>query len=306
LKKELQIERDRLLEKIFYKSLERIFIEKRLYKKIETVKSLEGIHEVLESSLKPFTKKLLRTPTFEDRERLLQIPIRRISQFDINKNQDEIALLEKTHQEIEKNLKNVKKFAINHLKNLSEKYGQDFPRKTRIKAIEELDRRAIETKEIKVGYDPDSGYIGTKVSAQFQYNCTNFDKLLVLFKDGRYKVMNIPEKQYFDDVAWAGIADKKTIINVIYKNLKTEHVWAKRFIVDKFILDKAYSYLDENCKLLDISAKPDQKIEWQFSTKSAQKDKKNTFNLNEIDVKGAQTKGVCLIKEKVKKVIMIN
>ena len=90
LKRELEIERDRLLEKIFYKTLERIFIENRLYKKIETVKTLEGIHETLEDSFKPFRKKLLREPTHEDREKLLQIPIRRISQFDIDKNKEEI------------------------------------------------------------------------------------------------------------------------------------------------------------------------------------------------------------------------
>src|SRR5579872_3667521 len=106
LKWELEIERDRLLEKIFYKTLERIFIENRLYKKIETVKSLEGIHETLTESFKPYRKKLIREPTHEDRERLLQIPIRRISQFDIDKNKDEIAALEKTHHDVEKNLKN--------------------------------------------------------------------------------------------------------------------------------------------------------------------------------------------------------
>ncbi len=96
LKRELEIERDRLLEKIFYKTLERIFIENRLYKKIETVKTLEGIHETLEASFKPFRRKLLREPTHEDREKLLQIPIRRISQFDIDKNKEEISLLEET------------------------------------------------------------------------------------------------------------------------------------------------------------------------------------------------------------------
>ncbi len=153
LKKELEIERDRLLEKIFYKTLERIFIENRLYKKIETVKTLEGIHDTLETSFKPFRKKLIREPTHEDREKLLQIPIRRISQFDIDKNKDEIAALEEMLAKVEKHLKNVKKYAIGYLKSLIEKFGKEYPRKTRIKAIEEIDRRAIETKEIKVGVD---------------------------------------------------------------------------------------------------------------------------------------------------------
>ncbi len=154
LKRELEIERDRLLEKIFYKTLERIFIENRLYKKIETVKTLEGIHETLETPLNPIVKNFSREPTHEDREKLLQIPIRRISQFDIDKNQEEISLLEESLEEVEKDLKNVKKYTINYLQKLIEKYGKEFPRKTRIKAIEEIDRRAIETKQIKVGFDP--------------------------------------------------------------------------------------------------------------------------------------------------------
>ncbi len=97
LRRELEIERDRLLEKMFYKTLERIFIENRLYKKIETVKTLQGIHETLSESLAPYRKKLVRDPTYEDRERLLQIPIRRISQFDIEKNKDEISILGESH-----------------------------------------------------------------------------------------------------------------------------------------------------------------------------------------------------------------
>jgi len=127
LKMELQIERDRLLEKIFYKTLERLFIENRIYKKIETIKTLEGIHQALETSFKAFIKQLLREPKHEDRERLLQIPIRRISQFDIDKNQEEIALLEENLQQVEKNLKNVKKFTIDYLKRLIDKYGKEYP-----------------------------------------------------------------------------------------------------------------------------------------------------------------------------------
>ena len=105
---------------------------------------------------------------------------------------------------MEKNLKNVKKYTIEHLKRLIEKYGKDYPRKTRIKAIEEIDRRAIETKEIKVGFDPATGFVGTKVSGPVKLSCTNFDKLLIFYKDGTYKAINIPEKQYFENAVWAG------------------------------------------------------------------------------------------------------
>lgn len=302
LKRELEIERQRLLEKIFYKTLERIFIEERIYKKIETVKTLEGIHDTLEEGFKPYRKELLRAPTHDDREKLLQIPIRRISRFDIDKNHEEIAILQKTLQEVEKNLKNVKKFTIAYLKELIQKYGKEYPRKTRIKAIEEIDRRAIETKQVKLSYDPKTGFVGTKVSGSIHFTCTNFDKLLVLFNDGTYKVSNLPEKQYVENAAWVGVADKKTILNVIYTNKETKQAWAKRFVVEKFILDKVYRYLDENTALEYISADKEPTVEIQFVPKAHQKLSKLSYPFKDVLVKGAQARGIKVANQPVKRV----
>ena len=302
LKRELQIEKDRLLEKIFYRTLERIFIENRIYKKIETVKTLEGIHQTLESSFKSYLKQLLREPKQEDREKLLQIPIRRISQFDISKNQEEIAILEEQLKEVEKHLKNVKKFSIDYLKKLIEKYSKSYPRKTRVKAIEEIDKRAIETKKIKVGFDPQTGFLGTKVQGSIQLECTNFDKLILFYKTGTYAVINIPEKQYVENIAWVAVADKKTVMNVIYKNKETGQAWAKRFIVDKFILDKPYHYFDELNELLYISSDREPTLEIEFVPQANQKLKKLLYPLKDVLVKGAQARGIRVATQKVKKV----
>ncbi len=285
LKMELHLEKEKILEKIFYKTLERIFIENRLYKKIEPIKTLEKIHETLAASIKPYHKKLLREPTEEDRDRLLQIPIRRISQFDIDQNKEEIETLKVKLDEVEKHLKNVKKFTIQYLKRLIEKYGNEFPRKTKIKAIEEIDRRAIETKDIKVGFDPNTGFIGTKVSGSKQFSCTNFDKILIFMEDGTYKVVNIPEKHYFEGAVWVGVADKKTVINVVYKN-ETRQPWAKRFIVTKFILDKVYRYIDETSELEHISANSNAVVELLFARK------KILFPLADVPIKGVGTRGI--------------
>lgn len=303
LRRELELEKGKLLEKIFYKTLERIFIENRLYKKIETMKTLESIHQTLSESLKPFRKKLLREPTQEDRDKLLQIPIRRISQFDIDQNKGEIATLEEALGRVEKSLKNVKKYAIDYLKGLIEKYGKEFPRKTRVRSIEEIDRRAIETKEIKVGYDLSAGFVGTKVSGPAHFGCTNFDKLLAFSKDGTYKVVNIPEKQYFEQLLWVGPADKKTALTCVYKNRKTHQIWAKRFIVEQFILEKVYRFLDEESDLEYFSARPAQEIELQFGAKAKQK--KRVVSLEEIPVKGVQTRGTRLAEDPVKKVVVL-
>lgn len=302
LTQELHIEKERLLEKIFSKTLERIFIENRIYKTIETVKTLEAIHKALETGFRPYLKQLLREPTQEDREKLLQIPIRRISQFDIDKNQEEIALLQKALQDVEKNLKDVKKFTIDYLKKLIQTFGSSYPRKTRLKAIEEIDRRAIETKQIKVGYDPKTGFVGTKVSDANPFECTNFDKLLIFYKNGTYTVTNIPEKQYLEDAVWVGIADKKTIHTAIYKNTETNQVWAKRFIIDKFILDKVYHYLDFTATLQHFSIDKEPTIELYFSPKPKQKIKKLRVALKDIAVKSASVRGTRLSRQAVKKV----
>jgi topoisomerase-4 subunit A len=302
LRRELQIEKERLLEKIFSRTLERIFIEDRIYKKIETIKTLEAIHSTLAAAFKPYIKQLLREPTQEDREKLLQIPIRRISQFDIDKNSQEITLLQETLASVERDLKNVKKFTINYLKKLIEKFGKLYPRKTKIKAIEEIDRRAIETKKIKVGYDPETGFVGTKVSGPVQLECTNFDKLLVFYKNGTYTVINIPDKQYLENVTWVGIADKKTIHNVLYKNTETKQLWAKRFIVDKFILDKVYNFLDTDTELQYFSIEKEPVLELQFYAKPRQKVKSLILQLKDILIKGAQARGTRVATHEVKKI----
>ncbi|MFI5333849.1 MAG: DNA topoisomerase IV subunit A [Chlamydiales bacterium] len=301
-RRELEIEKARILEKIFYKTLERIFIENRIYKKIETAKTLEIIHDTLEEAFRPYEKKLLRKPTHEDREKLLQIPIRRISRFDIDKNYEEISLLEETLTRVEKDLKNVKKYTINYIKVLIEKYGKVYPRKTRIKSIEEIDRRAIETKQITVGFDPTNGFVGTKVTGSIELKCTNFDKLLIFFKDGTYKVINIPEKQFIERAAWVALADKKTVMSVIYKDKETHQAWAKRFVVDKFILDKLYHYFDEKAELQHFSAKPEILVDLHFVPQPRQKLKKLRFSLQDVLIKGAQARGVRIATQKVKKV----
>lgn len=246
LRRELEIEAENLKEKIFEKSLEQIFIENRLYKLIEDIDVYEKIHGVIAESLLPFRSILLREPTFDDRERLLNIPIRRISRFDIAKNQEEIAAHQVQLEKVEKDLKNIKKVAVRYLQHLLKKYAKDYPRRTEIQEIREVDKRAIATKNVSVGFDPESGFIGTKVPSDAKIECTNFDKLLIMFKEGSYTVINIPEKQYIlhggSPVVYLGIADKKTVISIAFRS-SSHLAFAKRFIIEKFILDKPYRFM---------------------------------------------------------------
>lgn len=306
LQRELEIERDRLFQKIFDKTLEQIFIENRLYKKIETVPSYDKIHETIENSLEPFHGQLLRVPTHEDRERLLNIPIRRISRFDIDKNQEEIVALQENLAKIEKELKNVKKYTINYLRNLIKKFGDLFPRKTEIQQIAQVDLRAIETRMVEVGFDPATGFVGTKVTTGHKLECTNFDKLLLMFKDGTYKVINIPEKLYVhlgdNKVIYVGAADKKSVITIVYKDPKTRYCYAKRFIIDKFILEKNYRYFEEGMTLEFISTQSNLSLELLFVPKLKQKLSKAVFDSSKVLVKGVTAKGIRMANREVRKV----
>lgn len=309
LQKELEIERTRLLEKIFDKTLEQIFIENRLYKKIENVASNEKIHETVAHSLEPFHGQLIRVPTHEDREKLLNIPIRRISRFDLDKNQEEISAANAQLVKVEKDLKNIKKVTITYLKGLIHKYNKDFPRKTQFQQIEQVNVRAIETRTIKVGFDAATGFIGTKVTGESSFECTNFDKLLVMYKNGSYIVSNIPEKQYVNKdgnkVVYAGVADKKTVMNIVYKDPKTLLCYAKRFIISSFILDKVYDYIEKGMELLYITTAPNCTVELQLIPKPKQRVSKVLAPLSEIRVKGVSAGGVKLSNRQVKKVLLV-
>lgn len=309
LRRELEIEEGRLKEKIFEKSLEQIFIENRLYKRIENIESYEQIHQTIANSLKPYHKHLLREPTEADRERLLNIPIRRISRFDLAKSQEEIVAYQEQLAKVEKELKSIKKVTIRYLQNLLKKYSKDYSRLTEIQKIEQVNTRAMETRQVNIGFDPSSGFIGTKVESKHMLECTNFDKLLVIFKDGSYQVINIPEKQYMhhqgNKVVYLGVADKKTVISVAYRDPKTHYAYAKRFIVEKFILDKPYRYLEEGMTLDFISTAPNNTLELQLIPKPRQTVAKVQFKLEDVAVKGVSAKGIRMTPREVKKIVQV-
>ena len=311
LRHELEIERDRLKEKIFEKSLEQIFIENRLYKLIEDLDTYEKVHDAIIKSLVPFHPQLIRVPTVEDRERLLSIAIRRISLFDLSKNQDEIVALRTQLARVEKDLKQIVKVTIHYLNDLIKKYAKGYPRKTEIKAIQQVDTRAMETRSVKVGFDPANGFVGTKVPSDFVIECTNFDKILILFKNGTYKVINIPEKQYIaadgkdNKIVYVGVADKKTVVNIAYKDPKNYIAYAKRFIVEKFILDKIYTYMEEEFTLEFISTDLNPMLELHLIPRAKQSIGKLEVKFDKFLVKSVTAKGVKMTPREVKKIVVV-
>lgn len=252
LEKELRIELGRLKEKLHARKLEQIFIEERLYKQIEEVKTYEKILATVDKSLKPFKDELVRDVTGEDIEKLLEIRIKRISRFDIDRQKKEIRTIEADIKRIEKSLKDMIGFTIEYIEYLLDKYGKEYPRKSRIEHFDQVDARAAAFSNLQVGYNRDSGYIGHKVKAEddkkdFELQCSELDRLLLIFRNGLYKVINVPEKFFVgDELEWMGVVKEDQVFNVVYRNGKENLSYVKRFHTPKFIINREYRLFPEH------------------------------------------------------------
>lgn len=296
LKKELELERDQLLQNSFEKSLEALFISHRLYKSLESLTEYEALFTALEKGFQPFHAELARLPTREDLKRLLQLPIRRISLFDLKKNQEELLAIQQRLLVVEKELAHLKKYTIRYLKGVLKKYGPLFPRRTKLKEITPLDKKRLSQRTLRIGYDPETGYVGTKVSGSHSLECSSLEKLLLVFADGSYSVINIPEKQYIHTkkatAIWIGPADKETILSLLYKEIKTGYPYVKRFVVKQFILDKEYRFLDPGQPIEHFTAERGVTLLLTCKGKRGKRISKTTCALDGVAVQGVGAKGI--------------
>jgi topoisomerase-4 subunit A len=218
LRRELQRKKRRLSEQIHHRNLMRIFVENRIYKKIESCESAPAVQEAVLQGLLPFRIELQRDITHDDVEGLLEIPIRRISLFDLDKNRKEIEQLQQELEEVELDLSGIIPYAIRYLRTLLRKYGPEYPRRTRITAFGEVSERELTANELTVNYDRGKGYIGHKVSGSDVVHCSPLDRLLLVWKDGRCKVVPPPEKLFVDtNLIYCAILDRERVLTVVYE-----------------------------------------------------------------------------------------
>jgi topoisomerase IV subunit A len=249
---ELEIELSRQLEKLHIKKLEQIFIEERLYKDIEEETSLKAIFERIHTSLAPFADKLVRAVTKEDIDHLLEIRIKRISRYDINKQQKEIRDIEKDIARIRKSLQDTVGFTITYIDSLLERYGHLYPRQTEISEFTEVIARKVAIANLNVCYNRASGFLGSTIKSEDEKNdisvhCSEYDKLLLIFTSGMYKIISVSDKLFVGhELAWMGKVSRNLVFNLIYRDGKDSHVYAKRFNMPKFILEKEYRLFDEH------------------------------------------------------------
>ena len=291
LKRELELREKHLLDDLHFRTLERIFIEERIYKKIEQCKSNEAVFAAVYEGFKPFSKELIRELADADVERLLQVRIRRISLFDINKHREEIEKVKAELAETRKNLKALTKYVIGHLEALLAKYGPVYPRLTKSSRYDEVDAREVAFKAFKVAYDRESGYVGYKVPGdEFKVECTKFDKLLVVFKDGHYKVLELPEKMFIGpDLYYCGTPDRERIFTLVYTNREATYI--KRFTFGGTILNKEYFCIPEKSKLLFFEPDTPADLYIRYKPAAYQKINQQTCKPGEVPVKGAKSRG---------------
>jgi topoisomerase-4 subunit A len=314
LQTELTIELGRLEEKLHARKLEQIFIEERLYKQIEEkVQYKEVVNAVLQA-LVPFADELLRKITTEDVERLLEIKIRRISRYDINRQEKEIREIEKAIRLIKKHLTDMVKFTINYIEALIAKYGPLFPRKSELRAFDEVDARAAALSNLNVGYHRESGFIGHKIKAESQPQdielcCSEYDRLLLIFKDGLYKVVPVPDKLFVgSDLYWMGIVRNDLVFNLIYRHGPENLAYVKRFAAPKFILNREYRLFEPDKRstiLLLLLGKEGLRVRVSLAPSSRAKYNALELDMDDYLIKGAAAKGKRISNRSVRRVTNI-
>ncbi len=246
LTRELEIDLNRLQDKLHARMLEQIFIEERLYKSIEEQTTYEKVTGSVDEALKPFAKELIRPVILEDIERLLEIRIKRISRFDIERQQKEIRAIRKEIKGIQKSLKDMVGYTISYIDGLLDKYGESYPRLTEIKSFKEVSFRKVALSNLTIGYDQQGGFLGHQIKASEEFEemavtCSEYDKLIIINSTGTYKVMNVADKAFVgNDVQWYGTVSKNLVFNIVYRDGKENLVYVKRFKMPSFILDKEY------------------------------------------------------------------
>jgi len=292
LKLELELKQKQLEDELHFRTLERIFIEERIYKAIEKCKTNEAVLEAVHAGFKPFRKQLYRELADADVEKLLSVRIRRISLFDINKHREETDRVKADLELTRKNLKQLTKHAIGHLEALLEKYGPRYPRlTTKSSRHDEIDVKEVAFKAFKVAYDRESGYVGYKVNGEeFKVECTKFDKILLVFKDGTYKVTELPEKFFVGpDLFFCGLPERERVFTCAYTNRQASFL--KRFTFGGTILNKAYSCIPDKSRILFFASDTPPTLYIRYKPALHQKISQQTCNPKEIEVKSPKTRG---------------
>ncbi|MCK5849612.1 MAG: DNA topoisomerase IV subunit A, partial [Kiritimatiellae bacterium] len=249
LEAELKLKEQKLEDSIHEKTLVQIFVEKRIYKRIEECKSRAEIDEAILTGFKPYKNLLLRAIVKDDLEMLLGVRIRRISLFDINKNKEEIAGIELELEEVRKFLSDIINYTVDYLKSLIKKYAKDYPRMTQTSEIQEIDRGKLTSNELKIHHDVEKFYLGSNVDGEEIFTCSSLDKIIMVWATGKYIVMPPPEKYFVDkNLVYKNVNSREREMLLVYTLDKLTYI--KRFTFGGSILNKNYQVVPEDGEII--------------------------------------------------------
>lgn len=278
LQNELEYQLSKFHDKLHARLLEQIFIEERLYKNIEEETSYGAVIKSVDASLAQFIDELVRPATKEDIERLLEIKIKRISRFDINKQKKEIREIRKNIKEVQNFLKDMVKYTLNFLDAILTKYGPNFPRNTELTSFSEVSFRKAALANLTMGYERKSGFMGLQIKENdpkedLSITCSEYDKLFLIFKSGMYKIIPVTDKLYVGpDLEWFGVLRKNMVYNIVYRDGAENLTYIKRFKSPSYILEKEYRLFPEHkrsiIRLLDFGEEKFAKINLMPSSRA--------------------------------------
>ena len=280
VKREQEIRLSELSELFMARTLDRIFIEERIYKRIEQEKTQEGVKATIIEGFKPFRKELRRDLNDDDIERLLKLPIRRISLFDINKNREEIEGICKEEAEVKDNLAHLRAFVVKYLKGLIKEYSKRYPRRTEIASgvFKEVDVRAITASELTIRWDKENNYVGSGLrNGDEVFKCSSLDELILIWKDGRFKKVQPEDKIFVDKDLLAVLRydqekDRNTMdFTCVYEEKSYGFSYIKRFCFGGLIRNKEYRLSPEKSKILMLQKGCPEVIYVKFKPAKGQK-----------------------------------
>lgn len=314
LKTELGIRKEELNEDWHRSSLEKIFIEEKIYRDIEDCETWESVISTIDNGLKPFKKKLLREVTRDDIIQLTEIKIKRISKYDSGKADDHIRAIETELEEVKNHLLNIVPYTINYFKQIKKKYGKGKERKTEIRSFDTILATKVVANNAKLYINYKEGFLGTALKKdEFVCDCSDIDDIIVVRKDGAYLITKVAEKVFVgNDIIYAQVFlrnDERTIYNVVYQDGKDGPLMAKRCAISGLTRDKEYNLTRETpgSKIVYFSANPNGEAEViKVHHKPRPKLKKLIFEFDfgELAIKGKSSMGNILTRYPIHKITL--
>ncbi len=314
LNQELEIRRGELMEKMLFSSLEKIFIENRIYRDIEECETWEAVIETIDKGLDPFKKDFYREITEEDIVRLTEIKIKRISKYDSFKADELMKRLSDELAETEYNLANLVEYAVKYYQNLRDKYGKGKERRTEISTFDTIKATVVAANNAKLYVNRKDGFIGYGMKKdEFVSECSDIDDIIVFRKDGKFQVARIQDKVFVGkDILHVGVwkkGDERTVYNMVYLDGKTGRSMVKRFQVMSITRDKDYDLTKggKGSKTLYFTANPNGEAEViTINLTAGAKARKKVFDFDfaDVEIKGRGAGGNILTRYPVRKVIL--